>query len=486
MKKLIQLYRNLSLPLKASMWFTICTALQKCVAVITTPIFTRILNTTEYGVVSLYTSWESIVTIFATLYLTTGGGYFNGMKRYKDDRDGYTSSILCLVSLLTIVLYTVYIVVHLFAGDFWGLSLAIVTMMFIDIFFTSAISLWSVRNKYEYKYKEVVVYTFTTSVLIPLLGVVLIVLMPGHKAEARILGMVIAKVLIYGYIYYMILKKGKKLYSREYWGFSIKFNIPLLPHYLSQMVLNQSDRIMISDICGVMYAGIYSIAYNVSLLMKIFTQSINGTLTPWTYQCMEKKQYKKINIICLYIEILVGVGCFLVCLFAPEIIDILASEAYKEAFWVIPPVAISVLFMMLYSFFANIEFYFEKNKVIAIPSFMAAILNVLLNAIFIRKFGFIAAGYTTLACYFAYSIFHYYFMKRSCQENNIPCVYNGFLYWACALIFTFLCLSCNMLYAFTTARHLIIIVLMIVLIGGGVHYYKTKPEILKILWSSKQ
>ena len=178
MKRIYNLYKKIPVPLKASLWFMICNVLQKCISVLTTPIFTRILNTEEYGVVSLYTSWESVFTIFATLYLTTGGGFFNGMKKYKDDRDGYTSSILSLVSLITFILFIIYTILSFMFGNFLKLSYLIVLMMFIDIFFTSAISLWSIRNRYEFKYKNVIFYTLCATILAPVMGIIFIYVFP--------------------------------------------------------------------------------------------------------------------------------------------------------------------------------------------------------------------------------------------------------------------------------------------------------------------
>ena len=42
------------------------------IAFLTTPIFTRIMSAEEYGVVSVYNSWISILTVVLTLQLATG------------------------------------------------------------------------------------------------------------------------------------------------------------------------------------------------------------------------------------------------------------------------------------------------------------------------------------------------------------------------------------------------------------------------------
>ena len=56
---------------------------------------------------------------------------------------------------------------------------------------------------------------------------------------------------------------------------------------------------------------------------------------------------------------------------------------------------------------------------------MSAILNLVLNFIFIKKFGYYAAGYTTLICYIMLSFVHYYFYKKIVmKELNAKNIYN--------------------------------------------------------------
>ena len=49
-------------------------------------------------------------------------------------------------------------------------------------------------------------------------------------------------------------------------------------------------------------------------------------------------------------------------------------------------------------------------------SVIGALLNIILNYIFIKQFGYMAAGYTTLACFMVYSIAHYVLMRKVCRE----------------------------------------------------------------------
>ena len=91
-------YLKMPDPAKASFWFMICTILQKGISMITMPIFTRIMSSEHYGIVSVYNAWYGILAIFATLNLSAG--VFNkGMIKYEDDKANYMSSMLGLFRL---------------------------------------------------------------------------------------------------------------------------------------------------------------------------------------------------------------------------------------------------------------------------------------------------------------------------------------------------------------------------------------------------
>lgn len=477
MNGIIGIYKKLSLPARASIWYMVCSVLQKGVSVLTTPIFTRILTTEQYGTISIYNSWESIITVFATLNFTAGV-YNNAMVKYPEDRDGYTSVLQTWTTFITTVLFTIYFLFHSFWNNIFSLSTPLMMMMFVDIIFTAGMSFWTIRNRYEYKYFWVCIITLVVSVLSPIVSIACVFLTDIYKSEARIFGIVIVHVIIYGCIYLLNIRNGKKLWNKKYISYSTKFNIPLIPHYLSQNVLSQADRIMINDMCSVAQAGIYSVAYQAGFLINIVTNSINSSFVPYLYESMSTKRYTSIRKLSIQIELLVGMICFLFSLFAPEFLLILATEEYHEAIWIIPPISMSALFIMLYSFFTNVEFYFEENKFIMFASIIAAALNVVLNFIFINMFGYIAAGYTTLFCYIVYSLAQYIFMCHVCKKNKIDAPYDGKLIWLTALVFVILSGVSEVLYLLPTIRYIVITAIVAVSAIIGCKY---RNRILKVL-----
>lgn len=123
---------------------------------------------------------------------------------------------------------------------------------------------------------------------------------------------------------------------------------------------------------------------------------------------------------------LVAVLVILSMAFAPEIILIFGGRKYYEAIWVVPPVAVSMFLIFLYSLFSNIEYYFKKTGFIALASIVCAVANLGLNKVFIELFGYYAAGYTTLVCYGLLALMHYFFYRKALHQEGVRAseVYN--------------------------------------------------------------
>lgn len=92
LKKLFNKYKTMPVQVKASFWFLICGFLQKGVSVITTPIFTRLLSTAEYGQYSVFNSWLGIITVFVTLQFYSGV-FVQGMVKFEDRKMQFASSL---------------------------------------------------------------------------------------------------------------------------------------------------------------------------------------------------------------------------------------------------------------------------------------------------------------------------------------------------------------------------------------------------------
>lgn len=414
MGKIIRKYKELPVQVRASFWFLICAFLQKGISMLTTPIFTRILDTAEYGQYNVFNSWLGIISIFVSMSLA-GGGYTQGLVKYEKDRKEFASAIQGLLITLLMFWSLIYFLFHTYWNSFFKLTTIQMVAMLVMIWTSTVFSLWSNDQRVDYKYKALVIITLVVSVLKPALGIGLVI-NSNDKVTARILGLVLIELLAYSWLSVVQLYKGKRFFSKKYWKYAALFNLPLIPHYLSQIVLNSADRIMISNMIGDSEAGIYSLAYSLSSIMNLFNVALMQTLNPWIYKKIKEKKIEDISSIAYLTLIIISVVNLFLILLAPEIVSFFAPKSYYSAVWIIPPVALSVYFMYSYDLFAKFAFYFEKTNLIMITSILGAIINVVLNYIFIDMFGYIAAGYTTMLCYMIYSVAHYILMNIICKK----------------------------------------------------------------------
>lgn len=460
---ILEKYRGFPIAMKASMWFLICSFMQKAISIISTPIFTRLMSASEYGSFNVFIAWQGIISIFVSLNLSWGV-YNQGLVKYETDRKVFSSSMQGLTLLLITVWAAIYLLTRSFWNSLFSLSTVQILAMFIIIWTTACFEFWASEQRVDLKYMKLVGITLIASIFAPVSGIVLVML-SQDKATARIMSLAITGMVVYTGLFVKQIREGKKLYSKKYWSHALAFNIPLIPHYLSQTVLNSADRIMIERMVSAETAGIYSLAYSISLIMTLFNTALMQTISPWIYKKIRDEETEDISKIAYPALVFIAVVSILLIAFAPEIVTLFAPKAYIDAIWVIPPIAMSVYFMFAYDLFAKFEFYYEKTKLIAFATVIGAIFNIILNYYFIGKFGYYAAGYTTLVCYIIYAVFHYVFMQKVCREKSVSKQpYNHMILFKITMVFMLVGFMFLMLYQSFGLRYIVIVILLLFLL----------------------
>lgn len=462
LKLLLSKYNTMKPPVKAALWFTLCGIIQKGISMLSTPIFTRILSTEQYGVFSVYNSWYGILSILGTMHLYYSS-YNNAMTKYPEDRPIITSSMQGLTTALTILLFGIYCINPSFWNGVLHLSSLYMYVMFAELLFLPAYNFWAAKERYDYKYKKLIITTVIIALGSPLLGVIA-VLSTTYKAEARVLSYAFVQICV-GLIFYLYnLYNGKRFFSKKYWKYGLMLGLPLIPHYLSSTILNHADRIMINNMVGTGEAAVYSVAYSIASMMTIITTAIKNTYTPHLYKSLKAKQYDSLRTVSNMLVLLVaGLTC-IAMLLGPEIISIFSPKSYHDAIWVIPSVACAVFFQFLYPMFSTVEFYYEKTGFILIASCSAALTNIVLNQIFIKIFGYYAAGYTTLFSYVVYSLGHYLFQKKvfqkyACRGTE---VFNSSFILMISVLLICVMIGITFLYSYLIPRYILIVTICII------------------------
>lgn len=461
-KKFKAKYSSLPVQIKASLWFLVCSFLQRGISVITTPIFTRLLSSAEYGQYGVFTSWLGIASAIVTLNLCFGM-YSQGLIKFEEDRARFSSSLQGLALVLVSIWTLAYIAIRDVLNVLTGLTTAQTLLMLVMVWTSTVFNFWATAKRVNYDYRLLVVVTIVVSLLKPILGIALVV-NSDDKVTARILGLALVELVGYGWMFFVQMRRGKTFCSRKYWKYALLFCIPLVPHYLSQVVLSSVNRIMIASMVGDSQAGIYNLANSISMLATLVNTALVQTIEPWMFRSIKARQIDRMKTVAYPALVVVAVINLLLIAFAPEAVAIFAPEEYREAIWVIPPISVSVFFSFSYILYAEFEFYFEKTRYLSLATLVGAILNICLDILLIPVFGYLAAGYVTLICYAVFALLHYGVMRKICLSYIGAVPYSAKIVGGLSIAFTVIGLSYLFFYECIALRYGITALLSLALI----------------------
>ena len=184
----------------------------------------------------------------------------------------------------------------------------------------------------------------------------------------------------------------------------LKYGIPLMGIPIINYVLSASDQLIIKIWCGEHATGIYSMGYKIAsaLLAVVTTFLITAThhLIMESYRKNGRRETESFvkNLSLLYWIISVP---FLACtvLFSNTIIEILSSESYAGSSLILSLSSIGIVLCGYVSYTNKPWEVSKRSGMIMVFSAIGAILNIILNIIFIPIFGYVAAAVTTIISY---------------------------------------------------------------------------------------
>ena len=290
-QSIMKKYHGMSKQLKVVFWFTFVGFLQRGISIITTPIFTRVLSTEDYGLFSVFNAYYTVLVIIATLDLHMGV-INNAFVKKAAPNERVVSSFQSLSLIISSAFFVIAIVFREQLSSLMGLPVIAVIVMFFAFMFAEPYHIWVIYKRYQFDYVKPVIASVLISVLTPLISVIAVITTSGNQGLARIISYSCVNIIIPGAIFYIInYRKNRIFYDKELWKYALSFNVPLVTHYLSETLLNQTDRIMINGYLGSSEAGIYSVAYSAASLFTIFSSALNTAFVPWTYQKLKAKDY---------------------------------------------------------------------------------------------------------------------------------------------------------------------------------------------------
>ncbi|MDR0947408.1 MAG: polysaccharide biosynthesis C-terminal domain-containing protein [Ruminococcus sp.] len=185
-------------------------------------------------------------------------------------------------------------------------------------------------------------------------------------------------------------------------GRMIRYSLPLVPTYVLWWITSASDRFFVIYYIGETQNGVYSAAYKIPTLLMIFT---NLFFQAWQMSAIENKDDKELadfygKIYNSYISLLFLACCGLVMIAQP-LSDIMldTSKEFAESYLYTAPLILATAFQCGCQFLSSVYNLKKKSVNSCLTALCAAGMNILLNFLFIPRFGVMGAAAATVCAY---------------------------------------------------------------------------------------
>jgi O-antigen/teichoic acid export membrane protein len=393
---MIKKFINTSLFRSASI-YTLTQAINSAIPFLLMPILTRYLTPTDYGIVAMFGVLLSFVAPF------TGLSIQGAIARQYYDRDEvdmpcYVTNCLLILLSSTVIVGVIF---YLLAEPISRLSSFPMQWLWAVIIVSAAqfmnqvnLTLWQVQVK-PIPYG---IYQITQTIVN--LGFTLwFVVGLGMNWQGRVQAQVIAfgAFAVFGLLllYYNGWIKFKV--NKEYIKNALNFGVPLIPHALSGTIKTMVDRVMIASMVSVASTGLYSVGFQIGMIIGILEDSFNRAYVPWLYERLKRDQYsEKIMIVKLTYAYFVSIICLALALgaIAPWFLSFFVGPQFAGSGQFVLWIAVGFAFNGMYKMVVNYIFYMRKTYILAWVTFSTGIGSIVINYFAIKYWGAIGAAYT--------------------------------------------------------------------------------------------
>ena len=212
---------------------------------------------------------------------------------------------------------------------------------------------------------------------------------------------------------------SKKDLDKKTMSEMLRYSIPLVPNNLSWIIISLSDRLMLTWMIGANANGLYSIANKFPNIIYTFYGFFS---TAWKESAA--RILKEENKVEYYNSIYKDIKFFLkaivlgLIVIMPFAFPLLVDSSYNEAYIYIPALVISIYYTNMSNFYGGIFTAYKNTKIMGSTTVVAAIMNVVLNLVFIPRFGIWAATLSTLISNVIVFAYRRYRLKEYIRLNE--------------------------------------------------------------------
>jgi len=365
------------------------------------PVYTRFLTTADYGVLSSMTALDACLTIIIALGLH-GAAFRFYFEENNLNKKELLGSIWLFQMLVALV---ISLVLYLFSGK---LALIIfrepqmssyIKLVVVRVFLSIGSLLPLVLLRAKEKSLHYTIFILLTALAGVCFNVYFVVFLKKGALGSLQAGVITAGIIFIPYLWIMAKEIAVSL-NKSIIIRSLAFGLPLVPHLLANWALNLSDRILLQRLSSEQELGLYALGCNLTLVLSLIVISINNAWSPFYYSIAQKQNGPAVisKLISYYLLFLVFAVTG-ISIFAKEIVVVMSAPNYILAYTVIPPLALSYLFMGAYFMSVNGIFLKNQTKFLPFLTSSAAAANIVLNLLWIPRFGMIGAAWATVIAF---------------------------------------------------------------------------------------
>jgi len=382
------------------------------------PIYTKLISVADYGILGLLEVIELIATHILSVGIPQALLRWHDLTESEAKKKNYIFTIfaflvcLCIFALIIVIPLRNMFAESLFDkkvfGDFF-------IYLFASISFTilSKIPLTLLRSEEKsFTYAICILLQFTINLIANIYFVAILRL--GVKG-VLISQMISTGVIFLSFLPYLLKRMSPHLELVELRSM-ISFSYPFIFAAIASTILNLGDRYILTELSTLNEVGLYTLGYKFSTIMKMFLVDafiLSLPIIGWKV-VKENKQPQRFfaKTLTYLVFVLLWFGLILSAYCKGIIHRFALNQAYWDAYQVVPYLVLSIAFVGMQGLFF-FEFQIpKKTKYIAIIITGAALLNILLNLLFIPQFGMKGAAFATVLSQFGSLIFSYRVVQK--------------------------------------------------------------------------
>ncbi len=360
------------------------------------PLYTALLSTDEYGTVDLVTTLVQLIVPISSLTIDQGVfRYLLNCKTNKDKEKTISCALFLLIftSIITILIYMVISSFTSMQYMHWVILIIIATA-FSNLFLQISRGLKKTTN-----YSIGCFICSSSTIVLNVICIACLKMGASGMLFATFSGNAICCLFLF-----LNLKIGcfvnfssvdKKTIKNE-----LKYSLPLIPNQLSIWVMNCSDRIIITLFLGTAANGILAVSHKFS---AIFLTFFNIFLLAWheigaTHYFDEDRDQFFSDILKKILSIF-SFLCISIIIALPILFNMFVNQTYNEAYYNIPIYLIASLLNVVIGSLGVIYVATKKTAEIAKTTFIAALINIVVNILLVKHIGLYAASISTFVGY---------------------------------------------------------------------------------------